>query len=68
MNEKYETFDLMQFHIGLGVGFLSILVQLVFSDFMPTFSWLGYAYKVDFDLHPLSLLVILSKIGMEIGH
>ena len=44
------------------------ILEFVFREYFPTWSWVGYAYKLSLNQDPATLLTILSKIGVEIYH
>jgi hypothetical protein len=62
------NFGLLDFQIGMGIGAVAMIFELAFTRFFPTWAWLGYAYKISLNAHPLTLFSIFSKIGLEIYH
>ena len=61
-------FNLHDFHTGMAIGALSIVLDLVFTKLFPTWSWLGYASRISLQTHPMTLFSVFSKISMEVYH
>ena len=68
--DRYNNFDfnLKEFQIGMGAGVLFGVLEFAFRNVFPTWSWMGYTYKLTFDQSPATLFTILSKIGIEVFH
>ena len=66
----YERFDfkLRDFQIGMAAGVVFGVLEFAFREVFPTWSWVAYAYKLNLGQTPVTLLTILSKIGLEVYH
>ena len=65
---KNFNFNLKEFQIGMGAGVLFGVLEFAFRNVFPTWSWMGYTYKLTLDQSPATLFTILSKIGLEVFH
>ncbi len=52
----------------MGAGVLFGALEFAFRNIFPTWSWMGYTYKLTLDQSPATLFTILSKIGLEVYH
>ena len=44
------------------------ILEFSFRNIFPTWSWMGYAYKLSLNQSPSTLFVILSKMSLELYH
>ena len=65
---KRFDFDLKDFQLGMAAGVTFGILEFVFREYFPTWSWVAYAYKLSLNQAPATLFTILSKIGVEIYH
>jgi hypothetical protein len=68
--DRYNNFDfdLNDFRLGMAAGVVFGALELGFRNVFPTWSWMGYAYKLSLNQSPATLFTILSKIGIEVYH
>ena len=52
----------------MGVGTAAMLVEFVFSKYLPTFSWLTYASQITTQTPSMTLFAIMTKIAVEVYH
>ena len=62
------VFDKKDFRNGVAAEMGSIALDVVFSKYLPTWSWLAYATQLTFDASPMTLFTIFSKISLEVYH
>ena len=52
----------------MAAGVVFGILEFAFRDAFPTWSWMGYAYKLSLNQSPATILTIVTKIGLEIYH
>ena len=62
------NFNLKDFQLGMFAGVAFGVLEFSFRNIFPTWSWMGYAYKLSLNQSPSTLFVILSKISLELYH
>ena len=68
--DRYNNFkfDLKDFQVGMAAGVAFGVLEFGFRNVFPTWSWMGYAYKLSLNQSPGALFTILSKISLELYH
>ncbi len=70
LNAWYANLALEQteYQVGMAVAGVAFIFQVFFLKFFPTFSWLGYAYRISLDTEPMVLFTVFAKLGIELYH
>ena len=68
--DRYNNFnfDLKDFQLGMAAGVAFGVLEFGFRNVFPTWSWMGYAYKLTLNQSPGTLFTILSKMSLELYH